>query len=70
MRSILCAAAFAALFAGLSVAKAQTLYLTAERLIDPVSGRVIESPALLIEGGKIVAAGAREPYCPGRHACH
>ncbi len=37
-------------------AHAETTYVTAARMIDPVSQEVIESPALLIEDGKIVAA--------------
>lgn len=40
-------------------ALAEVSYLTADRMIDPVSGRVIEQPALLIEDGKISAAGTQ-----------
>ncbi len=36
---------------------AETLYLTADRMIDPSSGRVIDSPALVIEDGAVTAAG-------------
>lgn len=56
MRSILCAAALAV--ATMSSAAAETLFVTADRMIDPVSQRVIESPGLLIENGKVVAAGS------------
>ncbi len=38
-------------------AGAEPVFLTADRLIDPVSGRVIENPALIIEDGAIVARG-------------
>lgn len=40
-------------------ALAEVSYLTADRMIDPVSGRVIEQPALLIEDGKISVAGTQ-----------
>jgi len=45
--------------AGLSAtaASAETLYLTAARMIDPGSERVIENPALLIEDGVVAARG-------------
>jgi len=46
------------LLAALPVAAAPT-YLTADRMIDPASGRVIENPALIIEDGKITARGAK-----------
>ena len=51
MKPGICTAA-AAIFA-ITSANAQTIYLTADRMIEPVSGRVIEGPALLIEDGKI-----------------
>jgi len=39
-------------------AGAESLFITAERMIDPVSQRVIESPGLLIENGRVVASGS------------
>ncbi len=39
-----------------SAAQAETTYLTAARMIDPVSRSVVENPALLIEDGKVVAS--------------
>lgn len=56
-RAFAFAAAAAASFAGLSAASAETTYLTAARMVDPVSGRVVENPALLIEDGVIAARG-------------
>ncbi|PQA86961.1 metal-dependent hydrolase family protein [Hyphococcus luteus] len=38
-------------------AAAETVYVTAARMVDPAAGRVIESPALVIEDGLIKAAG-------------
>jgi imidazolonepropionase-like amidohydrolase len=51
------------LLAGISLlaaapASAQTLYLTAARLVDPAAGRVVESPAVIVEDGKVTAVGA------------
>lgn len=40
----------------ISAAQAETTYLTAARMIDPVSRSVVENPALLIEDGKVVAS--------------
>ncbi len=48
----------AAMCFGLPAFAAPT-YLTADRLIDPASGRVIEGPALLIENGKVTQRGTR-----------
>jgi len=41
----------------ITAVQAEPTYLTAERLVDPVSGRVIENAALLIENGKVTARG-------------
>ena len=50
----------AVMIAGLSSpALAASTYLTADRMIDPASGRVIENPALLIEDGVITARGVQ-----------
>lgn len=57
MKSFLRAAAITAAFSGFSIASAETVYLTAARMIDPSSGQVVENPALLIEDG-IIAASA------------
>lgn len=61
MKLTLRAAAFTAALTsfsvtGFTVANAETVYLTAARMIDPVSGGVIENPALLIEDGAIAAS--------------
>ncbi|MEM9616648.1 MAG: amidohydrolase family protein [Pseudomonadota bacterium] len=39
-----------------SAAQGETTYLTAARMIDPVSQSVVENPALLIEDGRVVAS--------------
>lgn len=49
--------ATAVLLGAAPAAMAETVYLTAERMVDPASGRVIEAPALVIEDGKIVKTG-------------
>lgn len=41
-------------------AAAETNYVTAARMIDPASARVIEAPALIIENGRVTAAGTQE----------
>jgi imidazolonepropionase-like amidohydrolase len=38
---------------------AAPVYLTADHMVDPVSGRVIENPAIVIDEGKIVSVGRR-----------
>ncbi len=40
-----------------SPAAAEPVFVTAARMIDPASGKVIGNPAILIEGGRIVGAG-------------
>jgi imidazolonepropionase-like amidohydrolase len=40
-------------------AHAESIYLTAKRLIDPVSGKAVGDIALVIEEGKVVARGQR-----------
>ncbi|MEL6359900.1 MAG: amidohydrolase family protein [Pseudomonadota bacterium] len=48
----------AALFSVMALpALADTILLTADRMVEPSSGRLVESPGLLIEDGVIVAAG-------------
>ncbi len=51
------AAAIAVSLMSAAPAAAETVYLTAGRLLDPVSGRFAEAPALVIEDGKILKAG-------------
>lgn len=48
----------AAAFALFAPAAAETVYLTAGRMLDPESGRITEDAALLVEDGKIVRAGS------------
>lgn len=38
---------------------AEPIYLTADAMVDPVNGRVVANPALIIEDGVITAVGAR-----------
>jgi imidazolonepropionase-like amidohydrolase len=40
-------------------AHAATQYVTADRMIDPVSGRAVERPAVIVEDGRIIAAGTQ-----------
>ena len=42
-----------------SSAGAETTYLTAAHLVDPVAGRVVDNPAVVIEDGKIKAVGTK-----------
>ncbi len=51
-------AVFASLFTATPVA-AEVAYITADRMIDPGAGRVIEQPAIVVENGKVVAAGTQ-----------
>ena len=41
----------------LSAANAESVYLTAGRMVDPARGRIVENPALLIDEGKVIAVG-------------
>ena len=45
------------LVTGLGAASAETVYLTADRMIEPGSGRVTEAAAVVIADGVITAAG-------------
>jgi imidazolonepropionase-like amidohydrolase len=46
--------------AGLAPASAETVYLTAGKMISPATGNVIEHPALIIEDGVIAAMGSAD----------
>lgn len=59
MRVLPYAAPAAALFLAALPAFAAPTYLTAERMIDPASGDVVENPALVIEDGRIVSSGTQ-----------
>jgi imidazolonepropionase-like amidohydrolase len=50
-------AALAAVLALAAPASAETLYLTAARMIDPASGQVVANPAVVIQDDRIVAVG-------------
>lgn len=50
-----CALAAILVIAGVSAVNAETLYLKAKTLIDPVSGRTIADPVVAIEGDTILA---------------
>jgi imidazolonepropionase-like amidohydrolase len=54
-RTILAAAALV-LLAG--AARAETLYITAARMIDPAAGGVVNAPAVIVKDDRIVAVGA------------
>lgn len=43
-----------------SAAAAQNIYVTADRLIDTATGKVIREPAIVIQSGMITAVGQRE----------
>jgi imidazolonepropionase-like amidohydrolase len=65
---------------GIAIANAETIYLTAAKMVDPVAGKVIESPAVIITDDRIVSVGtagslavpadaskidlAAKPFCP------
>lgn len=55
MRTVFAAAVCLAAFP----AAAQPIYLTADAMIDPASGRKIANPAVIVEDGLIAAVGAR-----------
>ncbi|HEY2048951.1 MAG TPA: amidohydrolase family protein [Caulobacteraceae bacterium] len=40
-----------------AAAKAETLYITAARMVDPVAGRVIQGPAVIVQDDKVTAVG-------------
>ena len=41
------------------ITAADTIYLTADKMLDVVAGKMIDNPALLIEGERIVEVGTR-----------
>lgn len=49
-------------------AGAETVYVTADRMIDPASGRVIENPALIIVDGVVKEAGTAAALPPPQGA--
>ena len=54
------AAVFAIGFAALSIGRgvdAETIYLTAAHMVDPVGGKVVNAPAVVIKDDKIVSVG-------------
>lgn len=57
MRLLVAAAAAALSFAAATAAEAKTVHVTADRMVDVRTGRVIENPAVVIVDGKITAAG-------------
>jgi imidazolonepropionase-like amidohydrolase len=38
-------------------ARAETIYVTADRMVDPVAGRVIDHPAVVVQDDKVTAVG-------------
>ena len=60
LSTLAAAASLAATLAALSMtgaAQAETLYLTAARMIDPASGSVMNAPAVIITDGHVVQVG-------------
>ncbi len=57
--SILFSCVLSAGYAMCCAALAAPQYVTADRMIDPVSGRAIDSPALIVEDGRITAVGTQ-----------
>jgi imidazolonepropionase-like amidohydrolase len=58
MKSIVSIAATGLLaLASLPAARAETIYLTAAKMVDPASGKVITSPAIVIKDDRIVSVG-------------
>ena len=53
-------AAVAALTLAATTAQAETIYLTATRMVDPVAGRVVERPAVVIVDDKVQAVGTQD----------
>src|SRR6185503_11306827 len=43
--------------AGTPGAWAETIYLTAARMVDPVAGKVVDKPAIVIKDDRIVSVG-------------
>src|SRR5580658_1663155 len=39
------------------LAHAETIYLTAAKMVDPVAGKVIDKPAIVIKDDRIVSVG-------------
>jgi hypothetical protein len=44
-------------------AHAETIYLTAAKMIDPVAGKVVDRPAIVIKDDKIVSVGRAGQIC-------
>jgi len=42
---------------GITAARADTIYLTAARLVDPVAGKMVDKPAVVIKDDRIVSVG-------------
>ena len=62
MRSIVLAAFSAALLA--TTAQAATVAVSAERLVDPASGKVAEQPLVIITDGRVVSVGRQGDAVP------
>ncbi|WP_395074868.1 metal-dependent hydrolase family protein [Hyphococcus sp.] len=57
MKNLITTSVAAVTFMGLTTASAETVYLTAGKMISPSTGEVVEGPALIIEDGVIVSTG-------------
>lgn len=60
---IACLTAALTLAAG-GAATADTLFITADRMVDVLSGKVIEQPAVIVEGERIAKVGTRSQLQP------
>lgn len=47
-----------------SPAGAETLFITAERMVDVLTGKTVEQPAVIVEGERIVKVGSRSQLQP------
>lgn len=59
-----CSLTFAVLLAGSSAAHAETVVVTADRMVDVLAGRMVENPTIVITDGRIASvgtAGAQQP---------
>ena len=58
------AVAAVALALSAGAARAETVYLTAARMIDPAAGRAVDRPAVVIENGMVRQVGTQDSLAP------
>jgi imidazolonepropionase-like amidohydrolase len=64
MKQALRAAVAALVVAGAVPASAETVVITADRMVDVVAGRMVEAPAITVTDGRIVAVGRQGGALP------